>query len=257
MYILFICVTLLNCILFYFFRKPNNLFEQTSFAIDQLLQFFNCNIDKLFPTFFRIVDKSEQLKRVKKCINSNHPVDKCRKMMSQSCTKYVKLVKTIRFSLRSLHSIVHDMQRTKIIYLTRDPKAIINSRFRSPFLRNITIESAAHAICDRYKDDFHTFLKLKNTFPLRMKMVSYEKLIEQPVLVAKDIYRFLNLTYTNDISTWIKTVMTSGKTSGYYGTHRANATQTANQWRVTMSTSNKTKVDMICGNLYKDLTSII
>lgn len=156
MYILFICVTFLHCILNFFFRKPYNLFEQTSFAIDQLVQFFNCNIDKLFPSFFRIAQKSEQLKRVIKCINSNHPVDKCQKMMSQSCTKYVKLIKTIRFSLRSLHSIVHDMQRTKIIYLTRDPKAIINSRFRSPYLRNITIENAAHAICDRYKDDFHT-----------------------------------------------------------------------------------------------------
>jgi hypothetical protein len=72
-----------------------------------------------------------------------------------------------------------------------------------------------------------------------MKMVSYEKLIEQPVLVAKDIYRFLNLTYTNDISTWIKTVMSSGKTSGYYGTQSLflliNAAYLAEKQQIPMS----------------------
>ena len=76
---------------------------------------------------------------------------------------------------------------SKVIYLIRDPKAVISSYMTD---RGYTFEKAL----SRWKSSVYTFLKHKHLFKNNIYILKYEDLIENPKTKIEEIINFLNAT---------------------------------------------------------------
>uniref|UniRef100_A0AAY5EUH0 Sulfotransferase n=1 Tax=Electrophorus electricus TaxID=8005 RepID=A0AAY5EUH0_ELEEL len=156
-------------------------------------------------------------------------------VLEKECRKYDTIViKGVRIlDVNILAPLIEDPSlNLKIIHLVRDPRAVANSRIKSK------------------RDDFYsvgTVLSPPNWFKGKYMLVRYEDLVENPVQILHNIYRFINLTTSRDIESFVMN-MTGGSSfpSNNFDVSARNATHTATAWRALLSYSKIQQVEEYC-----------
>ncbi|XP_068229180.1 carbohydrate sulfotransferase 5-like [Palaemon carinicauda] len=128
----------------------------------------------------------------KRCV----PLDACTNttFISDMCkTANIHIAKVIRLSLkwawRLLYAEDLDIQ---IIYLARDPRAVLSSRSRRIFCKDDTCKDP-DTVCKLLEEDLIEVEKMSQRFPKRFKFVQYERIFEDARAGLEDLMSFVNL----------------------------------------------------------------
>uniref|UniRef100_A0A8C6UWR5 Sulfotransferase n=1 Tax=Neogobius melanostomus TaxID=47308 RepID=A0A8C6UWR5_9GOBI len=197
---------------------------------------------------------------------------RCLRLLEEECLKYNTIViKGVRIlDINVLAPLMEDPSLDlKVIHLVRDPRAVANSRIKSrhglirenlqvvrsrdPKLRRIPFVDPGHKANKKDGSDYHSIGAMevicdRTSRTLRSYMVArYEDLVENPVKVLRNIYRFANLSSNHDIELFALN-MTSGSSSSSkpFIVSSRNATQAASAWRTVLSIQQIKQVEDYC-----------
>ncbi|CDQ69290.1 unnamed protein product [Oncorhynchus mykiss] len=183
------------------------------------------------------------------------------RLLEEECLKYSTIViKGVRIlDVNVLAPLMEDPSLdVKVVHLVRDPRAVANSRIKSrhglirenlqvvrsrdPKLRRIPF-----VICDRTSRTLRTALNPPSWLKGKYMAVRYEDLVENPVKILRNIYRFANLTTNHDIESFALN-MTGGSSSSSkpFIVSSRNATQAASAWRTVLSIQQIKQVEDYC-----------
>ncbi|XP_050404403.1 carbohydrate sulfotransferase 1 isoform X2 [Patella vulgata] len=180
-------------------------------------------------------------------------ISHCVKKYIKSCEKKkIILVKTIRYPSEILYNQMKNDPNLYVVYLMRDPRGIISSQmtnFQNFEWKNIN--RASKEICTLMEKDIQVMEALHDLYPDRVKLMRYESIAFNPLGGATDIYKFLELNLTKNVTNIIKKHTKSNETSCSIGcTVRKNSKSVPYKWRVGANFKYMQKIDRSCGNVY-------
>jgi keratan sulfate 6-sulfotransferase 1 len=141
-----------------------------------------------------------------------------------------------------------------IVHLLRDPRGIMNSRRRGGFLRKTDIGVSAKWLCELLQENMYHSQILQSQFPGRITTILYEDIAEYPFTISSNLYRNLNLEYSDTFDKWIVNHTSAGNTSYmYYGTVRSNSKETSQSWRKKMKFQDVQAIQNVCNDVIKRL----
>ncbi|XP_033743660.1 carbohydrate sulfotransferase 6-like [Pecten maximus] len=119
---------------------------------------------------------------------SGSSTEACLMKYLKLCSTYGSVVSKIpRLSVSLAVKLLERLPNLKIIYLLRDPRAIMNSRKR---LRWTPVPGGAISLCNKMTDDYLASQKAQIAYPGRLQIVFYEDIVTQPLETLKTIYNF-------------------------------------------------------------------
>ncbi|XP_064121362.1 carbohydrate sulfotransferase 5-like [Macrobrachium nipponense] len=124
------------------------------------------------------------------------PLDACTNttFISNMCmTANIHVVKVIRLSLKWAWHLLHDEDLDiQMIYLARDPRAVLSSRSRRIFCKDDTCKDP-ETVCRLLEDDLSEVRKLLQRFPKRFRFIQYERIFEDAKTGLEDLMTFVGL----------------------------------------------------------------
>lgn len=149
----------------------------------------------------------------------------------------------------------------KIIHLVRDPRAVVESLkslkfFRRPHDPIRELSWFVKAICHQMEYDVKIGNLMRTSFPDGYKLIRFEDLAQNPLLVANELFKFAGLEMLDTIKEWlhVKTKSQNGD-GGAYSTSR-DSKKVISNWRTKMSAENLKIVEKYCGSVMRQLEYI-
>ena len=195
--------------------------------------------------YFDCVSEYENI--VKLCIH--HLYSQCSK--SEAVT-----LKTIRLTMDSIQDILEKDPTVKVIYLLRDPRAIISSRLGS-LMSGVTkfkskrfdtdehVQHEAKMLCDKMRSDISKSQVLSKRCLNQIKEVRYEEIVQRPKETFKELYEFLQLDTFEAIDKWFS-ASTYGHDGGKFDTRRVNSSATAFSWERKITFWRLKTIESVC-----------
>ncbi|RUS88009.1 hypothetical protein EGW08_004175 [Elysia chlorotica] len=180
--------------------------------------------------------------------------EKCLRAMQKRCEqKRVRLVKTIRLSVKMAESLFQSNPCLKMIYLVRDPRGSYHSK--SKFFQGIGVNTTydAERFCPRFDKDIDAVIELKARYPDRVYMVRFENMVEDTIDSSRKIYNFIGLDFSPAIEKTVYDKIHAKGTPNEYTVNRANATEACFKWRTTIDYSVAQVFDKYCSQPYSKL----
>ena len=123
-----------------------------------------------------------------------------------------RVTKVVRLTVDNLETVLSQVPNLKVIHLLRDPRAIINSRITTTWYtlkdaqegEGEQLSKEAEDLCRRMTYDLDESVKLKQKFPDRFSLVSFEDLNTNLQLKSYILYNYLGINNTflsNKLST--------------------------------------------------------
>ncbi|XP_071126270.1 carbohydrate sulfotransferase 1-like [Mytilus edulis] len=178
-------------------------------------------------------------------------------ILEKTCTKSkLVIIKTIRTPMFLLNKALSELDNLKIIYLYRDPRAIIRSQIRNLYNSKentfVSLNDHAENVCARIFHDAITFDMFSQYYPERVLPLKYETFTMHVMSETKHIYIYLNLTFTDRIvETLIKMTTTKERARTYIAKH--NSKELVDRWRTLVNMSFVDTVDKLCSHVYSRL----
>lgn len=114
----------------------------------------------------------------------------------------LQVMKLVRLRLSVLCSLLEE-ENTKIIWLVRDPRAVINSRLNSVnWCDSIWCKNPKY-LCNDMIDDYNSFLHIKQKYPSQIILLRYEDLAASPYDKVNELFNFLNLPMDNSTTKYL------------------------------------------------------
>ncbi|XP_076093192.1 carbohydrate sulfotransferase 1-like [Mytilus galloprovincialis] len=174
---------------------------------------------------------------------------KCLKLLTNKCEQSsLRVVKTIRMTTELAVTLLSTLPNLKIVYLVRDPRAIIQSRMMLNLVVEHNIQTESTELCNRMDKDMY-FIE-KSTMKNRIQIVRYEKFARHIVSEAKELFKFVDSDFHNDIVKWIEHNSVKSTNFNPYSTSQ-NSTESVGRWLTQIKRETAKKVDESCVNLYK------
>lgn len=246
----------------------NNTEHYSELATKWLDEIFKCNFTKSAyldylsrPAHFRL--SSRVLKSPPFCskdaaqLSSNEILaqNKCKKIeadvLSEICRNYtVKVVKVLEHRLpnRTLENLQRQHPEGKILYLVRDPRALILSMYQSGWISRLDGKKIipytptserfhwyVQRICSQMEENIK-FVQSRPQWPLgHMLLLRYEDLIMRTGNATRKLFDLVGLRQPRDLATWLyqqmhSTNSTVGGMEGRYTLER-NSTLAMMKWR--------------------------
>ena len=170
----------------------------------------------------------------------------CQTHLKRVCTRHdVTVIKTIRMTLKQASRAMELDPDLKVIYSTRDPRAVASSRDHivnyvkdAPSLAQTTAE-----VCERMRYDLDHLETLEANYITRFMRTSFEAIVSDVEGVSRQIYSFLGLGHVPpEVRTLIADV-------SHDEGHR-NATV---KWQKKFSPENKMAAERDCSDIIKRL----
>lgn len=234
-------------------REPRSFLETHKYAITALHRLFTCQLTEMHPKALNILMQNAKSGDIKKCILTFLSVKKCLQELEKVCMATThRVIKTIRISMELASQMMDLWPNLKVLHLVRDPRGITNSRLKNKtFQMTKKITPHSHNLCERmYNDTMYNTL-LEKKYENRITLVIYEALAERPVEGMEFIYGFLNIKITTDVITWVYNSTHAQNKTGYFGTMRSDATESAYYWKTKLTLSKIRIIDQICHDVYK------
>ncbi|KAG0728670.1 Carbohydrate sulfotransferase 1 [Chionoecetes opilio] len=115
--------------------------------------------------------------------------------LSRLCSLFpVHVMKVVRARLELLAPLLAD-PRVRLVWLVRDPRAVVNSRTSSVAWCQTRACSDPGYLCSDLTADFSTYLVLKETHPSQVMLLRYEDLARDPYRKSREVLTFAGLTF--------------------------------------------------------------
>ncbi|KAK8753780.1 hypothetical protein OTU49_001563 [Cherax quadricarinatus] len=129
--------------------------------------------------------------------------------LARLCSLFpVHVMKVVRARLELLASLLRD-PRVRLVWLVRDPRAVMSSRKNSVTWCQTRACSDAGYLCSDLEEDFNTYLVLKENFPGRVMLLRYEDLARKPYEKSREILHFAGLTFHREVQDYLDDHLTS------------------------------------------------
>ncbi|KAK3094115.1 hypothetical protein FSP39_024275 [Pinctada imbricata] len=229
--------------------------EVNNVMLGQMSQFYSCNYSTSFFEPDHQAGRSNSERYLYDCIRTkNNTKESCFLQTKEMCFRSrVRIIKTIRMSLRLTKKLFEKVPNLKIIHLIRDPRGVIGSRQHGDFMtkNNKGLLLSGAEICQRYMKDIEAAHEIEAIWPNRIKRIYYEKLATNSFGTAKEMFEFLGIPLPVNIQKWIHDHTSSKSSNDYYGTHRSNTSNISQKWRKTLNKYTIKNIDKQCEQLYK------
>ena len=161
----------------------------------------------------------------------------------------LRIIKTIRLSMRAISHLMEEFPELKIIHLIRDARATLMSQ--SGFGRcspgHGGYEGCSNSLCTRLENDILENEALQKKYPNRIKTVFFEKIAMNPLAASEDLYEFLETAFTKDIRDYVFNITQAGKSDNCaICTTRQNSTHHIDSWRNKMKDKNLQIIEQRC-----------
>lgn len=127
--------------------------------------------------------------------------------LSQACQMFpIQLVKTVRLRLNLTQLFLNDEKMNiKVIFLVRDPRAIMSSRYNSvSWCSDKPDCSSPEILCSDLQGDLKVATALSQIYPDRFMRVKYEDLATAPHQEIRRLMTFLGMEYSADIAAFVQ-----------------------------------------------------
>jgi len=162
----------------------------------------------------------------------------------------VQAMKSIRVSgFHQLENVFKQEENIKIIYLTRDPRAMYNSR------RKFGVKEAT-GICKRYKNNYAYLTnetdgnKKSDWLKNRLYYIRYEDLSWLPHHYAGEIYNFLDMDPDEQLNNWIDQNTRNSTGEHYFNTKR-DSRKNLQKWRTVLSWEKVQQIQRDCKDMMR------
>lgn len=175
-------------------------------------------------------------------------IEKCLPRLIEKCgNASLRSIKFIRMSMEVAGQLLKIFPDIKIIHLTRDPRAMLDSQVRKNDMGSRYFDSFVqntNAMCMRMKHDLDLLHTLKKYHPLAFYSMQYENFVQSPITATGKLLDFLGLTFTDKMKNYVasKTILAE-----------KNSTERAAVWRHHISAQHLKVLDANCDQVYTDL----
>ena len=177
-----------------------------------------------------------------------HKIQKCLPLLTENCENATtRLFKFIRLSMEVAGRLLPKFSDIKIIHLTRDPRAMLDSQVRKndngakhfdSFVEN-TID-----MCTRLKRDLDRLYILRKSYPESFYSIQYERFAQSPIKESEKLMNFLGFKLSKTIKSYVesKTILAE-----------KNSSERAAVWRHHISLQHLNALDLNCDKVYTEL----
>lgn len=159
----------------------------------------------------------------------------------------LRIFKVIRLPLRALFSLMRKFKDLRVVYLVRDPRAVLMSQ-----AAHFGHAPKPEDYCGMVLDDARHMELLREAFPGRSVTVRYEDICNDPLQWTRRLYRALELTMTPRVEGSVRRMTSAtGVKEGVYTSFRSDSREAANKWRTKISYAVVQRVDAVCEEVYK------
>jgi hypothetical protein len=153
----------------------------------------------------------------------------------------IGVAKDLRLPVETLEEHLIEISALKVIYYSRDPRAIVASRLGSTLddnsrLLTFSVDKEAEMLCNKMLIDARTVASLSSKYPGRILMLKFEDLANSSLETAKNIYSFIGRKMPEEVKEWVTMATNSDRNNGKFGTIRTNSSQIVDSWRSKLDT---------------------
>ncbi|CAC5363960.1 unnamed protein product [Mytilus coruscus] len=175
--------------------------------------------------------------------------------LNKMCTSAKsRVTKVLRIGADLIEDLLHIRHNLKIIYLYRDPRAIICSRRKHD---RESIPAMTKTVCGKMDTDSRIMLELANRYPKNIIFVSAERIAKDPIGVSQRLFYFLGLTFSRTLENRIINLSYRGSR---YNSQKKTRVLSENKgfvksmkWRTLLSMKDKKIIDNLCQSVYRRL----
>lgn len=196
--------------------------------IERLAKFLRCNIDQEFINYTQNHHYLLPQNWIIHCLKyPRHCMDS--EFLNLYCKLHpIMLMKVLRLSLNLIETLFK-IEEFKMVYLVRDPRAIMASRWKQKWCKGDCLD--INNICDDLVVDFKTARQFQRKYPNRMFVVRYEDLVARTKPKLQKLCKGLGLDVL--IQKNGPYAMVNGNIGG---------------WRVELSSKNLKEIHRACGS---------
>ena len=168
----------------------------------------------------------------------------------------VVVTKVLRITANIVEDLVREINNLKIVFLFRDPRAIISSRSKGKSKQHKL--EVANSLCKKMLYDSNLMLHLAEKYPKNIIFLSAERLANDSINVTRTLFRFLGIKYTKSDKTQ-STELSSWKTNhdkrreGKFNPYKNDGYAAIMKWRTVLSMEFKQNIDNVCTPVYQKL----
>ncbi|XP_066990517.1 carbohydrate sulfotransferase 4-like [Macrobrachium rosenbergii] len=171
---------------------------ETSLARAFLQELLHCRVSRNFQKQIDYMSRQDFYMRWNTFFSRRcRPMRLCgkRKFVNHMCRRaHIHIVKVLRLSLKWAWAVLQDNGLDlKIIYVARDPRAVLVSRARVGWCLSDTCRKP-EVVCSLLEEDIKQAEKLAQSFPEQFKFMQYEKISQNPEGSLRNIMSFLNMS---------------------------------------------------------------
>ena len=151
----------------------------------------------------------------------------------------------------------------RIIYLVRDPRAVIHSMINAEWIGSRetsfsrSVSTAISKVCKMFTNNYKHINANKYFYKSRLLLVRYEDLVTQPEEVIVKLFKFTDIEVYDKIFDWafenINGQFSNANTNKIFSVFLRNATFSLNSWRTRLSIDDIFKMQEKCGSTMKKL----
>ncbi|XP_068236864.1 uncharacterized protein [Palaemon carinicauda] len=127
--------------------------------------------------------------------------------LSKACEMFpIQLVKTVRLRLNLTQLLINDEKlNVKVVFLVRDPRATMSSRYSSvSWCTDKPDCSSPEILCSDLQGDLKVATALEQLYPNRFIMVKYEEMATKPHEQIQHLMEFLGMEYSPEIAKYVE-----------------------------------------------------
>ena len=175
-------------------------------------------------------------------------IKRCLPFLTKKCENAtVRIIKFIRMRMEVVENLLKKFPEIKIIYLTRDPRAMLDSQVRKNDMDSKKFDYFVQntiSMCGKMQRDLKLLPVLNETFPNSIYPVQYEKFVQSPLKETESLFEFLGLNFTDAVKDYVasKTILSE-----------PSSAERAQIWRSHISVQHLNVIDANCAMIYQEL----
>lgn len=224
---------------------------------DMLMYWFDCKFSQLNMGDLKhpnLVHHSKVTRKYFSCIRHS-ALGFCIKMLESVCLpQAVRIAKVVRLRMNALVHLLVRNKDLKVIYIIRDPRAMIQSLVTNKLLARKNVSDYAYKLCQDIMLDLRATSILKQHFAANLFVLKYEALFRDPIKSFKMVFNFTNLPFSQRADRFIRHHLMQ-QSKAYPGnpwlTRTGDGYKIANQWRFSVTQNDLNLVDNACLETYR------
>ncbi|XP_001632626.2 carbohydrate sulfotransferase 3 [Nematostella vectensis] len=149
----------------------------------------------------------------------------------------------------------------KAVHIVRDPRGNVHSRIKLEWFRDHPdprFENSVKQLCDEIMPNVQHLNSLLSKYGERIMIIRYKEIADDPVGIAKRLYKFAGFEISDEVLDWVKRGTTPSKKTlerelEHPYSHVRNATGNAERWRKDSPIERVRVIERVCEPLMRIL----